>query len=409
MASPVEQVTRLGPGTGLARYLVAAALARTADEGARVALIVLALDRTGSAAIGGTMVATLLIPHVAAAPLIGALVDRARRPAMVLAGAIAGFAAGLAIPVALLGHTSLWPSYLALAVAGCCGPAVTGGLTSRLSELTEPGRETRAYGLDSLLYSVAGMAGPALAGMVAAAAGPGVATGVLAAAAGLGAVTTATLGFPAAGAAERRAGSVGLWDGAHAIVKERDLRVLTLTTAFGQLGPGGLAIVATALAVAAHRPARAGLLLSAVAAGAFAGSLVWTWRPLPASRAPSVTGWAMSAFGLPLLLATAVRSLPVTAVLFALAGAANGPFTAALFLARNQLSAEAVRTQIFTIGAGMKVACSALGAGLMGFTAHLPVSVQLLLVAVSPIAAGVAGGVLLTRPHSRGSLRGARG
>ena len=34
-------------------YLSAAVLARIADEGARVSLVLLALDRTGSAAIGG--------------------------------------------------------------------------------------------------------------------------------------------------------------------------------------------------------------------------------------------------------------------------------------------------------------------------------------------------------------------
>jgi MFS family permease len=403
MASPVEQVTGRSHRTGLVRYLAAAVLARTADEGARVALIVLALDRTGSAAVGGTMVATLLIPHVVAAPLIGALVDRARRPAVVLAGAIAVFAVGLAVPVVLLGHTSLWPAYLALAVAGCCGPAVTGGLTSRLPGLVGPGREARAFGLDSLFYSVAGMAGPALVGLIATAAGAGVATCVLAAAAGLGAAAVATLPLPASTAAGRRARSAGLWDGARAIIKEPRLRTLTLTTAVGQLGPGGLAMVATALAVATHQSARAGLLLSAVAVGALAGSVIWTWRPLSASRAPSVTGWAMVAFGLPLVVAAGVRSLPVIALLFALAGASAGSFTAALFVARDQLSAEAVRTQVFTIGAGMKVAFSALGAGLMGFAAQLPVSAQLLLVAASPITAGVAGGVLLRegRPARR--------
>ncbi|HEX3196952.1 MAG TPA: hypothetical protein VHR39_05290, partial [Propionibacteriaceae bacterium] len=42
-------------------YLSAAVLARIADEGARVSLVLLALDRAGSAAIGGTMVAALLV------------------------------------------------------------------------------------------------------------------------------------------------------------------------------------------------------------------------------------------------------------------------------------------------------------------------------------------------------------
>jgi hypothetical protein len=48
----------------LARYLLATAAARMADEGARVSLVLLALHGTGSAAVGGAMIAALLVPHV---------------------------------------------------------------------------------------------------------------------------------------------------------------------------------------------------------------------------------------------------------------------------------------------------------------------------------------------------------
>lgn len=411
MASPVEQVTKVDPGTRrnggrLAHYLATALLARTADEGARVALLIFALDRTGSAAAGGTLVATLLIPHVVAAPLVGALVDRSRRPATVLAGATAVFGGGLAATVALLGHGPLWQTCLVLALAGCGGPAVTGGLTSRLAPLAGPGQEARAFALDSLTYSVAGMVGPAAVGLVAAVARPSTAILALAVAAGLGALGVASLRLVASGTAAEPTRATDLFHGVRAIVRVPALRTITLATSFGQLGLGGLAVVATTLAAAAHEPTRAGLLLSVTAAGAFVGSLLWTWRPLPASRAPNVTVWAMVATGAPLALAAATHSLPLTAALFALSGLCTGPFAAALFLARNQLAAEAIRTQVFTIGAGLKVAAAAIGAGLLGLTAHLPASAQLLLVAGFPILAGVAGGVLLRRqrPGERGPV-----
>ena len=402
MASPVQQVTATDPGTRrhgarLAHYLAAALLARTADEGARVALVLLALDRADSAAVGGTLVATLLIPHVVAAPLVGALVDRSRRPAAVLAGAITVFAGALAAPVALLGHAPLWQTYLVLVLAGCCGPAVTGGLTSRLGELAGPGHEARAFALDSLFYNVAGMAGPAAVGLVAAAAGPSTAILALAITAGLGALGVASLHLPTSDTVAARTRTAGLFHGTRAVARDPALRVLTLATSFGQLGLGGLAVVATTLAAAAHEPTRAGLLLGVIAAGAFVGSLLWAWRPMPASRAPVVTVWAMVAVGAPLALAAAVHSLPLTAALFALSGLFTGPFAAALFLARNQLATETTRTQVFTIGAGLKVAASAIGAGLLGLASHLPVSAQLLLVAAFPIVAGTAGGVLLRR------------
>jgi hypothetical protein len=402
MTSPVQQVTKADVDTGrdrgqLVHYLAAALLARTADEGARVALVLLALDRTGSAAVGGTLVATLLVPHIVAAPLIGTLVDRSRRPAVALGGAIAVFAVGLAATVALLGHAPLWSTYLVIAVAGCCGPAVSGGLTSRLASLTGTGQQARAFGLDSLFYNVAGMAGPAAVGLITAAAGPGTAALTLAAAAGLGACCVVTLHLSANNTTAEQAPAVGLFTGAGAIARDPALRALTLTTGFGQLGSGGLAIVATTLAAAAHEPARAGLLLSVVAAGAFAGSLLWIWRPLPAPSAPLVTAWTMAGTGVPVALAAAAHSLTLTAALFALSGIFSGPFAAALFLARNQLAAETTRTQVFTIGAGVKTAASALGAGLIGLATHLPSGTQLMLVAAPPIIAGMTGGILLRR------------
>jgi len=90
---------------GLQRYLITAVLVRLADEGARVGLVLLALERTKSAAVGGLLVAVLLIPQVVAAPAIGLLTDRARQPRWVLTISVAGFAASLAAVAFLLGRS----------------------------------------------------------------------------------------------------------------------------------------------------------------------------------------------------------------------------------------------------------------------------------------------------------------
>ena len=49
-----------------------------------------------------------------------------------------------------------------------------------------------------------------------------------------------------------------------------------------------------------------------------------------------------------------------------LSGVFIGPFGSALFLSRTQYADPAVRTQVFTIGAGLKVTASALGAASSG-------------------------------------------
>src|SRR3954470_274495 len=51
----------------------------------------------------------------------------------------------------------------------------------------------------------------------------------------------------------------------------------------------GLAVVAAVLTRSQHHPAGSGLLLTAVAAGAFIGSLLRTWRPIAIGREPLVT------------------------------------------------------------------------------------------------------------------------
>ena len=59
-----------------------------------------------------------------------------------------------------------------------------------------------------------------------------------------------------------------------------------------------------------------------------------------------------------------------------------------------------MRTQVFTIGAGLKVTASALGAMLIGLLADVAIPAQLLLVASSPLLAGILGTALLSRQTS---------
>ena len=158
---------------GFQRYLITAVLIRLADEGARVALVLLALERTNSAAVGGLLVAVLLVPQVVAAPAIGLLTDRASQPRWVLTLSVAGFAASMATVAFLLGRVPLPVVVVLLLVGGCCGPSLTGGLTSQLPRLVSESSLPWAFGADSLTYNVSGIAGPAIAAVIAGAAGAG--------------------------------------------------------------------------------------------------------------------------------------------------------------------------------------------------------------------------------------------
>jgi MFS family permease len=390
----------------LSRYLAAAVFVRLADEGARVALVLLALDRLGSAGAGGVLVAALLIPHVVAAPGVGLLADRIRQPRWVITGAAAGFAASLAGVAGCLGRLPMWVSVIVLLLGGCCGPALTGGLTSQLSALVSEGSLPRAFGADSLGYNISGIAGPAMAALIAGLWQPTAALLGLAAAAGLGAALLATLPIPLRPAGVRRRSRLS--GGMKTIVVDPVLRTVTAASSLGQLGFGALPVVAAVLASGKHQPAATGWLMAAVAVGGLLGSLLWTWRPMSPRRAPSVVMISLIGSGAALAVAAGVSSLPLAAVLFTASGVFIGPLTGALFTTRQEHATDEVRAQVFTIGAGLKTTSAAAGAALGGALAQLPITIQLLVTAGSPLLAGALGAVSLGIQRERETVtRGA--
>jgi predicted MFS family arabinose efflux permease len=403
-----ETTSAPGSAGGISRYVFAAVLIRLCDEGARVGLVLLALDRTHTAGVGGLLVAALLVPHVAAAPAVGWLVDRSPRPRAVLTGAAVGFAATMAAAGLAVGRLPLWLVVLMLVAGGCCGPALTGGLTSQLSGLVPESKLPRAFGLDSLTYNVSAIAGPALAGLLAglwSAAGACVALSCVAL---VGALVLSTL-----------RPRIRRWDaaappsmltGARAIITNPVLATVTAASSAGQLGPGALAVVAAVLATAHHRPSAAGLLLTSVALGAVVGSLWWTWRPASARRSAMTVMVTLIGVGAPLAVSAATTaSLPATAGLFAVSGVFIGPFTGALFTVRETNAPTEARAQVFTISAGLKTTSAAAGAALGGAFAGLPLPSQLLLVGASPIVAGSLGALGLSFARgASGRAAGAR-
>src|SRR5215213_8052534 len=375
----------------LSRYLVAAVFVRLADEGVRVALVLLALNRLGNAGAGGVLVAALLIPHVVAAPGVGLLADRIQQPRWVITGAAGGFAASLAGVAACLGRLPMWVSVVVLLLGGCRVTKITGGLTSQLSALVSEGSLPRAFGADSLGYNVSGIAGPAMAALVAGFWQPTAALLVLTAAAGLGAALLATLPIPLRPAGVRSRVSGGM----KTIVVDPVLRAVTAASSLGQLGFGALPVVAAVLASHQHQPAATGWLMAAVAVGGLLGSLLWTWRPMSPPRAPSVVMISLIGSGAALAVAAAVSSLPLAAVLFTASGVFIGPLTGALFTTRQEHATDEVRAQLFTMGAGLKTTSAAAGAALGGALAQLSIPTQLLITAGSPMLAGALGAVSL--------------
>ncbi|MEN3304149.1 MAG: hypothetical protein V7603_351 [Micromonosporaceae bacterium] len=391
----------------IAQYALAAVLVRLADEGARVALALLALQRSGSAAVGGWLVAALLVPHVVAAPVVGLLTDRARRPRLVICAGTAVFGTALAAAAAGTGHLPTPAVVAVLLVGGCGGPALTGGLSSQLPALVSPAALPRAFGLDSLTYNGSGILGPAAAAVTSGLAGPAVATYALAGSALTGAAAIAVLSTrdaPTRSSATRAPRPSPL-AGMRVMLADRTLFAVTAATSLSQLGAGALPVVAAVLAHHRHHTAAAGWLMTSLAAGGLLGSLAWSWRPASPARATTVVLGGLIASALPLAAAAGCSALPVTAILFAVSGLLGGPAIGALLTVRDRHAPAGLRGQVFTLGAGAKITAAAGGAALAGTLANLPDPAQLLAVAGFPLLGGALGATLLSlpaRPAPRG-------
>jgi hypothetical protein len=275
---------------------------------------------------------------------------------------------------------------------------LTGGLTSQLRSVVPEALLSRAFGVDSASYNVAGIAGPALAAVLAGRLTATAATLVLAGCAAVGAVVLTFLPLRTHEPSVPVAGS-RLSDGIAAVVRDPVLGTVTAASSLAQLGAGALPVVAAVLATRAGRPAATGLLMTAVAAGGLVGSLLWAWRPARPERAAATVMVSLLGVGLALAPAGAVGSILVTGGLFALSGVFLGPLTGALFTVRQQRAAKPLQAQVFTIGAGVKTSCAAGGAALGGLLLGLPSATQLALVAGCPVLVGAVG---------LGALRGIR-
>src|SRR4051812_21347019 len=140
---------------GLARYLAAATLARSADGGAALGLVLLAASVSRDSLAGGVLAACLTAPHLAG-PLLARRLDRAADGRGPLVAAFGGYAIAIALATATIGYLPLVATAALVVLAGLCGPLLTGGLSSRLAPLVPAGEraQRRAQGFDAVSYGI---------------------------------------------------------------------------------------------------------------------------------------------------------------------------------------------------------------------------------------------------------------
>ncbi|NDL57482.1 MFS transporter [Phytoactinopolyspora mesophila] len=395
----------LRPGCGKRRslpvsYLGAAFFGRLAEEGAPVVVVLLALDRTGDVWLGGLLVAATTLPHIVTGPLAGHLRDRTGRPVAVTALAAMLVAAAYTTLAATTGLVP-WPlAILSALAAGAAGPLLLGGLSSLIGGLVTPAGRPAAHAVDSATYNVAGIAGPGLGATVSAVVSPAAGLYCLAAAAAAGAICATSIppghdkarqtpGTPPGGievGPRLLAGFIWIW-------RVPVLRTTTVVTTLAHAGLGGLAVIAPLLAVhLGSSESTGGYFLSAFAAGAGVGSLLMAHR-----RAKGLPPVPVVLVSLALLSAAlglgALAPTPALALCcFAIAGFADGPLLAMTLLVRTEASPPTARTQVFMVGASLKLTFAAGGAIACGFAAGAG-GPTLLLAVAAVVAASILPGL----------------
>ncbi|MFF8731731.1 MFS transporter [Streptomyces sp. NPDC015171] len=152
-------------------YLAGAVAARAGDEMSGPALMLAGFALAGSTVEASSLLAGITISAAVGGPVLGALLDRAGRPGRLLAGALVMYAAGLGVILVGLGRLPFAVTMVIAVVTGLPGPALSGGWTAQLPRVVLGDRLQRANAFDAMTFSVASLAGPALAGGVAEALG----------------------------------------------------------------------------------------------------------------------------------------------------------------------------------------------------------------------------------------------
>ncbi|GAA1682407.1 MFS transporter [Nonomuraea maheshkhaliensis] len=424
------------------------------------ALLVMGLAVTGSPVPASLLLAGLTVSGAAGGPLLGVLLDRSARPGRLLASCLLGYAAGLLLILALLGRVPDAVVVGPAVVTGLLGPALTGGWTAQLPLVAGQGRLGRATALDSMSYNVAGLAGPALVGAVAAAGGGGAA--VLVSAALLIAALPAAYGLPTrsgpvlpegtdhgarvgtgsevrsgtgrsespARAVRAKAGVVRaeVRAGVAAIVRNAALRRATIGSMVSCCGLAMLVVSVPVLGERLTGESGHGALLLAVTAAAGLGAnavLAALTRPRKPARAEASQPWDVAeqagdvarpsengpgarfwdvvqaagtaVLGAGMVVLAVSGTFWVAVVGAVVAGLGEGPQLTALFAVRHREAPARLRSQVFTTAASVKITSFALGSALAGPLAAYDVGFALL---AGAALQATAAAVLLPRGRS---------
>ncbi|HEX6450252.1 MAG TPA: MFS transporter [Trebonia sp.] len=367
----------------LRRLAVADVCARLPQGMVSITLLLVAAAHAAMTT-AGLVVAVYTLGQGVTGPLRGRLADRygLGRVCAVCSGLYA-----LALVCLLAGSLARGPTgalLAAAAVAGLVVPPLSPGMRSLWSAHAADALRHAAFALDAAVFDLAYIAGPVLAGLLAADISPAVAVGVLLALTGAGVIIIGAFPPP------RRRGPARPAHAGRAVLGSLNspaLRRLLVTGALVNVALSATEVALTAYVRQHHALWASGPLLAEVSAGSIAGSLLLGTRT-PAMEAGRRLPRLLARYALGLAaLAAAGLYAPLVAIAAPLAGLCLGPSLATLFGLASSAAEDGEGTEAQAWLNSMMNGGAAAGAAVAGITASRPV---LSLAVASAVAAAAA-------------------
>lgn len=358
---------------------------------AGLALVLLGAERFGGYAAGGAALGLFSIGAGALGPLRGWLVDRygQTRPLLVY---VPVFCGGLL----LLLVVDAWAFLAVATIAGAMSPPLLASSRALWRSIVPDDLLRTAFAVDSASMQVTQIAGPALAGAIAAAISPTAAMLVV--------VTLVAVGgaaYVALPASRRWAGSARRGHGRR-FLGSPGVRRLLLVAALGGTVLGILVIALPALSRGFDTPAGQGFLLAVVGAGSVIGG---TWAGTRRSADPVRTA-SLAAVAMAAAVGSAAAAAGGAALVVSLlvAGIAYGPLSVSLLELVDRCAPPGTTTTAFAVVVALEGATVSVGALLAGaLTDSGRVSASLL------VASGVLAAISVVYAASRRALASAPG
>jgi MFS family permease len=373
------------------RIVLSTVLARTGARMWTVALVLFALDVYHSAPIAGAVAFAAVAPSLLVSPIAGALLDRYGRSSLVaLDYAVGAAGAGTIVALFVLGHLGPGLFIGVVALATITTSLSAAGVRSLFPAILPPHLWDAANGLDSATQETAGIAGPALAGLLSGVLHPALAIGVV----GLFWIAGAAVLFGTDLQTQQRPATQSIWADAWAgmryVLRNPTLRGLGITVSMINFSSGVLIVALPVLVeTTLHGSALdVGLLFSMAGIASVSSALV-TGRLGSEDRERNflAVGGVICGVAIGLLALPIGYWAPIAAML--LYGLCGGPLDIGLFALRQRRTDPAWYGRAFSFSMALNYTGTPIGSAVAGIAivgAFNPTVVGAAIVAVASAA-----------------------